>query len=114
MKTLSPDPVGGCNSLRVKHLSLRVTTDTHRSSLDEVKLMAQFDPVLKGHTLRMNSVSHQVGRSCITSHKSEMKVLLDAMSDVRLAKRGLLKIDLTQTPLIIQNCSQRKTCNHSV
>lgn len=36
------------NSFTVKHRPLGATPDTHLSSLAEIKLMAQFDPVLKG------------------------------------------------------------------
>ena len=71
VKTLNLDQVGGCNSLFGSETSLpegdhRHTLPNNRSFLEEVKLMAQFDPVLKGHTLRLNSVRPQVGGLCIT------------------------------------------------
>lgn len=45
---LRPPLVSGCNSFTVKHRPFGATADTHQSSLAEIKLMAQFDPVLKG------------------------------------------------------------------
>lgn len=66
MKTfLIPDQVGGCNSLFGSETSFpegdhRHTLPNNRCFPVEVKLMAKFDPDLKGYTIRMNSVSPKV------------------------------------------------------
>lgn len=70
VKTLGPVQVGGCNSLFGSGTSFpegdhRHTLPNNRGFLDEAKLMAKFDPILKGHTIRAKAASPQEGRSYI-------------------------------------------------